>query len=110
MKEYIYDILNMTVGELKDRWKNNRIELHMKSTDITKCNFDALRSELNTVYRSFDTIGDYVAQELNISSDVSFSDAKSSDDYIDDFLHNQDLDDDMMKSVKDKMDEYKDRL
>lgn len=110
MKEYIYDILNMTVGELKDRWKNNRIELHMKSTDITKCNFDTLRSELNTVYRSFDTIGDYVAQELNISSDASFSDAKSSDDYIDDFLHNQDLDDDMMKSVKDKMDEYKDRL
>lgn len=110
MKEYIYDILNMTVGDLKERWKNNRIELHINSTDISRCNFDDLRSCLNTVYKSFDPIGDYVVQDFNIATDASFSNAKSSDDYIDDFLKNQDLTDDMMECVRRKMEEYKDRL
>ena len=52
----------------------------------------------------------YVVQDFNIATDASFSNAKSSDDYIDDFLKNQDLTDDMMECVRRKMEEYKDRL
>lgn len=110
IKENIYDILNLTVGDLKKRWKNNRIDLHLKSTDITKCNFDNLNMALDYCYRSFETKGDTVIPELNLVTEMSFSDAKSSDDYIDDFLKNQDLTDDMMKEVKEKMLEYRDRL
>jgi hypothetical protein len=110
MKENIYDILNLTVGDLKERWKNNRVDLHIKSTDITKCNFDNLNTALDYCYRSFEPKGDTVIPELNLVTEMSFSDAKSSDDYIDDFLKNQDLTDDMMKEVKEKMLEYRDRL
>ena len=110
MKENIYDILNLTVGDLRRRWKNNRIDLHLKSTDITKCNFDNLLNSLENCYRSFEPHGDTVLTELNTSGELSFNDAKSSDDYIDDFLKNQDLTDDMMKEVKEKMLEYRDRL
>lgn len=110
MKENIYDLLNTTVGDLKERWNNNRVELHMKSTDMTKCNFDELTSTLNHCYKSFLPIGDNVVTDLNTSESISFNDAKSSDDYIDDFLHNQDLTDEMMKEVQNKMNEYRDRL
>ena len=110
MKEDIYDLLNMTVGELKERWKNNRIDLHMKSTDITRCNFDDLKSALGNCYRSFEPHGDTVIPELNIVSDLNFNDAKSSDDYMDDFLNNQDVDENMMNEVKKKLMEYRDRL
>ena len=110
IKENIYDILNFTVGDLKERWKNNRVDLHIKSTDITKCNFENLNTALDYCYRSFEPKGDTVIPELNLVTEMSFSDAKSSDDYIDDFLKNQDLTDDMMKEVKEKMLEYRDRL
>lgn len=110
LKENIYDLLNVTVGELKERWKNNRVELHMKSSDITKCTFDELCSTLDNCYKSFLPVGDNVMQELNTNSEINFNDAKSSDDYIEDFLHNQDLNEDMMKGVQEKMNEYRDRL
>ena len=110
MKEYIYDLLNMTVGELKERWKNNRIDLHMKDVDYSRCHFDDLKEALGNCYRSFEPHGDITTTELNLSGDVDFNDAKSSDEYIDDFLHNQDVDDNMMKGVKEKMDEYRNRL
>lgn len=110
MKEYIYDLLNMTVGELKERWKNNRIDLHMKDVDYSRCHFDDLKEALGNCYRSFEPHGDITTKELNLSGDVDFNDAKSSDEYIDDFLHNQDVDENMMKGVKEKMDEYRNRL
>ena len=110
MKENIYDILNLTVGDLKRRWKNNRIDLHLKSTDITKCNFDDLLTSLEHCYRSFDPHGDTVLTELNTSGELSFNEAKSSDDYIEDFLGNQDLTEDLLKGVHEKMLEYKDRI
>ena len=110
MKENIYDILNLTVGDLKKRWKNNRIDLHLKSTDITKCNFDDLLTSLEHCYRSFESHGDTVLTELNTSGELSFNEAKSSDDYIEDFLGNQDLTEDLLKGVYEKMLEYKDRI
>lgn len=110
MKENIYDILNLTVGDLKTRWNNNRIDLHMRNTDYTKCHFDDLKTALNNCYRSFEPHGDEVVAELNIVNDLNFNDAKSSDDYMDDFLHNQDVDENMMNAVKEKLIEYRDRL
>jgi hypothetical protein len=110
LKENIYDILDMTVGDLKERWKNNRIDLHIKGSDITKCNFDDLCSSLQNCYRSFEPHGDTVLTELNTDGEVNFSDAKSSDEYMYDFLSNQDLTEEQMKKIKKKLNEYKDRI
>ena len=110
VKESIYDILNLTVADLKERWKNNRVDLHMKQSDYSKCNFDDLKEALGRCYRTFEPHGDEGVVELNFSGDVKFNDAKSSDDYMDDFLHNQDVDDNMISAVKEKLIEYKDRL
>lgn len=110
MKESIYDLINLSVGELMERWNNNRIELHMKSTDLVRCNFDGLKDSMEHCFKSFDTKGDEVISETEITSDASFNDAKSSDDYIEDFLKNQDLTDEMKLSVHNKMNEYKERL
>lgn len=110
IKDNVYDILELTISDLKKRWENNRIDLHMKSTDYTKCNFDALKDALGMCYRSFEAHGDTTVVELNTKSELNFNDAKSSDDYIDDFLHNQDVDENMMSCVKEKLEEYRDRL
>ena len=82
----------------------------MKSTDLIRCNFDNLKDAMNRCFKSFDTKGDEVISEAEVVDSTSFKEAKSSDDYIVDFLHQQDLTDDMMKCVQDKMNEYKDRL
>ena len=110
MKENIYDLLDVTVGELKERWYNNRIELHIKSTDLAKCSFDDFITALDHCFRKFQVIGDEVIAELNTDGNVSFNDAKSSDDYIVDFLKNQDLTEEMMSEVQKKMEEYKERI
>lgn len=110
MKESIYDIMNLTVGDLKKRWKNNRIELHIKNNEITKCTFDALCTALDYCFRSFKVVGDDVVAELDTTGVLNFDDAKSSDDYIIDFLKNQDLTDEMIKDIEIKMNEYKERL
>ena len=110
MKESIYSLLDYTVAEIGERWNNNRIELHMKNTDLTRCTFDDLIDGIGHCFKSFDTIGDDVVMDLETSATISFNDAKSSDDYIVDFLQNQDLTEEMMKSVQEKMNEYKDRL
>lgn len=110
MKESIYDLINMTVGELMERWNNNRIELHMKSTDLIRCNFDNLKDAMNRCFKSFDTKGDEVISETEVVDSTSFKEAKSSDDYIGDYLKNQDVSDDVKDGVLEKMNEYKDRL
>ena len=110
MKENIYDILDLTVGDLKKRWNNNRVELHMKNSDYTKCSFGDLWEALEHCYRTFNAEGDDTIVELDTSGNIDFNDAKSSDDYMDDFLNNQDLTDDMKKSVHDKLLEYRDRV
>lgn len=110
MKESIYDLINLTVGQLMERWNNNRIELHMKSSDLVRCNFDDLKEAMCRCFKSFDAKGDEVISEVEKVNEASFNDAKSSDDYMDDYLGNQDVSDDMRKRVWEKMNEYKERL
>ena len=93
IKDSLYDIINLTIGDLKERWKNNRVELYMKGTDIVRCNFDEMRNCLNKYYKSLDTIGDNTKiEELDTEMcDADFKDAKTSGDYMNDFLNQQDL-------------------
>ena len=65
----------------------------MKGTDIVRCNFDEMRNCLNKYYKSLDTIGDNTKiEELDTEMcDADFKDAKTSGDYMNDFLNQQDL-------------------
>lgn len=110
VRESIYNILNTTVGELKSLWNNNRIELHMKGTDYAKCNFDDLRSCLNNCYKEFIPIGDSNSVEFNTETVMKFSEAKTSDDYVTDFLNFQDMDPGFRKKIDGTLGEYKERI
>lgn len=110
LKESIYDILNMTVGDLKKRWNNNRIDLHLKGEDMIRCNFDDLKDALGNCYRSFNPQGDNTVTELNTDAELKFDDAKTAGDYMAEFLGMQDLTPEFRKRVEAKMEELMERI
>lgn len=110
MKESIYDLLNMTVEEVAERWNNNRVELHLKNSDLTKCNFDDFKTVLDHCFKSFETKGDDVLVEMTTKNDASFNEAKSSDEYIDEYLDMQDVDPEIRAKVKSVLEGYNDRV
>lgn len=110
VRDNIYDILNLTIGDVKNRWKNNRVELHVNGKDMPKLNVDEFTRSLDKCYKSFSVIGDSTPTELNISTDVGFGDAMSSDEYVSEFLNNQDLESGFRKMVDDKLEEFRYRI
>lgn len=110
VKENIYDILDYTVEELKRRWHNNRVDLHVNGNDITRCNFDGLRECLRDEYRCLDTVADNEVSELNTDVEHTFTEAKSSDDYLAEFLNRQDLEDSFRKKVESIVNGFSERL
>lgn len=110
VKDSIYDIVNLTIKDLKKRWDNNYVDLHLKGCDITRCSFDDLRECLNGVYKSFNPVGDNTVIETENVKSVDFKDAKTSNDYLTEFIDGQDLDDEFKKMVMDKIKEYSSRL
>lgn len=110
VKDSIYDIINLTINDLKKRWKNNYVDLHLKGCDITRCSFDDLRECLNGVYKSFNPVGDNTVLETESSRQIEFKDAKTSNDYLNEFIDSQDLDDDFKRLVMEKINEYNSRL
>lgn len=110
IKDNIYDIMNFTVNDLKKRWYNNYVDLHMKGCDMVKCNFDDLRDQLKGIYKNFNPIGDNTVLETDDNKIYEFKDAKTSDGYLKEFIDGQDLSDDFKKRVMDKLKEYSSRL
>lgn len=110
MDESIYSILNMTVGELKERWRNNRIDLHIKGEDSNRCTWDTFLDAMDHCYRDLEKKNDITVLELNTSSELKYDDMRSGDDYIREFIEKQGLDDDMKKEILDKIEEIRDRI
>ena len=103
LKENIYELMDVTVCELKEKWKNNYIDLHVLGSDITKCRFDDLREELNGYYKEFVIKNESVNSGLmNDIGDANsdFEDAKTSEEHLDDFINLADWDADVKKNVK----------
>ena len=103
LKENIYEISDITVGELKDRWKNNYVDLHVLGSDITKCKFDELREELSGYYKEFNIKNESVDSGLvNDIGDANsdFEDAKTSEEHLSDFIDLTEWDSDMKESVR----------
>lgn len=103
LSENIYEISNVTVGELKEKWNNNYIDLHVLGSDITKCKFDELREELAGYYKEFN-----IKNESNASGLVDdfgeansdFEDAKTSEEHLNDFIENTDWEPFVKDSVR----------
>lgn len=110
VEESIYDILNQTVGELKKTWKNNRVFLHVKTSDMQTCTWDSFTDALGHCYRELEKVGDKSVLEMNTSSELKFGDAKSSKDYTNEFLDNQDLTPEFRRKVVEKMNDIMERI
>lgn len=91
IKESIYDILDDTIEDLKKRWKNNYIDLEVLGSDITTCNFDGLRNCLTGYYKEFNTVSNRNQMISSSVSESDFEEVKSSGDYMNDFLDQQDM-------------------
>lgn len=110
LKESIYDIINLSVGDLKKRWKNNYIDLHISGKDYNMCNFDDLRECMSGVYKEFKTKCDDDVVIFDTDCDLTFDDAKTSNEYINDFLDLQDLSDDNRERMSEKIKRYFERV
>ena len=112
ISENIFDIFETTIGELKIRWKNNRVELHLKGEDSIRCNFDELRSCLNDYYRSFETTCDNeVKMEIGQQDvDTDLSHTKSNSDQMDDYIKYSDVSPEVAQRVKNRISSYIERI
>ena len=115
ISENIYEISNLTVGELKEKWKNNYVDLHVLGSDITKCRFEELREELGGFYKEF-----IIKSESNIvgladdiscgHSDSDYEDAKTSEEHLSDFIDLTEWDPEMKENVRKLLSETREKI
>jgi hypothetical protein len=113
ISENIYEISDLTVGELKKRWNNNYIDLHVLGSDITKCKFDELRDELSGYYKEFLIKNENVNSGLvNDIGDASsdFEDAKTSGEHLNDFIDLTDWEPEMKENVRKLLSEAREKI
>lgn len=88
----IYEIFDKTVGDLKKEWKNCFISLRVKGCDLIHCNFDRLTDELNTTFKEFSVRQDNTETIMDIQDDGSDTfERKTSDEYVEDWLDDNDV-------------------
>ena len=113
LKENIYEIIDINIGELKNKWNNNYVDLHVLGSDITKCRFDELREELSGYYKEFAIKNESANSGLvNDIGDANsdFEDAKTSEEHLNDFIENMDWTPDMKNNVKKVLSEAKEKI
>ena len=113
LKENIYELMDITVAELKERWKNNYVDLHVLGSDITKCKFDDLREELNGYYKEFAVKNESANSGLvNDIGDANsdFEDAKTSEEHLSDFIDLTEWDPEMKANVKKLLSETREKI
>ena len=101
---------HFTIGDLKKRWYKGRVNLYGNAKDINVCNFDMMRECLNTYYREFNPVGENDGVVFNEENTSGFETAKTGEDYVDEFLDQQDMEPEFRKRIMEKLEEYKDRL
>lgn len=107
----IYEILENTIGELKEEWKNVFVDLHIKGSDVIHCKFDALTEELSNHYKEFSICSDNTDVIVDTSSVDEDSDRKkTTEEYVKDWLRDNDVDDNRFEKVMKLYENYKERL
>lgn len=105
----IYDILDKTVGELKQEWNNNYIDLRIKSNDFPKCNFDKLRELFMNVYRGFEPISEKTDMVLE-KNEVNLTETKSAPDMLNEYLEQCNVTDELKLGMLNKIEKFRDNL
>lgn len=113
MKENIYEIMDTTIGELKNKWNNNYVDLHVLGSDITKCRFDELREELSGYYKEFiiknESANSGLVNDIG-DANSDFEDAKTSEEHLNDFIENMEWTPDMKNNVKKVLSEAREKI
>jgi hypothetical protein len=113
LSENIYELSDVTIGELKKKWKNNYIDLHVLGSDITKCKFDDLREELSGYYKEFiiknESVNSGLVNDIG-DANSDFEDAKTSGEHLNDFIELTDWEPDMKESVKKLLSEAREKI
>lgn len=102
LKENIYELMDVTVGELRKRWNNNYVDLHVLGSDITKCRFDDIRELLSGCYKEFviknESVNSGIVDDIG-GANSDFEDAKTSREHLEDLINCMDWGSDMKESV-----------
>ena len=109
-KVSIYEILNKTVGELKEDWKNYFVDLHIKGSDYIVCKFDTLTEELMNYFKEFNIHSENNDDIIDTSSTEDGVEKKSAEEYVDDWLNDNDIDENRMKVIKELYSKYKEKI
>lgn len=97
--ENIYDILEDTLGDVKKRWKNNRVDIGIKNTDLANYNVDNLRESLDNCCKEFKFKPDNSEGMINNNVEIS-GESKSSVDFLDEYINTCDIENDMKDNIK----------
>ena len=102
LKENIYELIDVTVGELRKRWNNNYVDLHVLGSDITNCRFDDIRELLSGCYKEFiiknESVNSGLVNDIG-EANSDFEDAKTSEEHLGDFIGLTDWDAEMKEEV-----------
>ena len=113
LKENIYELMDTTIEDLKIKWNNNYVDLHVLGSDITQCRFDELREELNGYYKEFiiknESANSGLVNDIG-DANSDFEDAKTSEEHLNDFIENMEWPQDMKDNVKKVISEIKEKI
>lgn len=111
IKENINDILDDTILDLKKRWKNNYVDLIIKTKDYTNCNTESLRELLRGYYKEFNPMSDNSETVIEVNdSNVDVGNAKSSEDMLNEYVDICDIDDNMKDEIKNYFKEFRNKI
>lgn len=107
----IYEILDKTIGELKEEWKNCFIDLRVKGDDVIQCKFDILMEELTGFFKEFSIHHDNNESIINNKEDGSdLSERKSTEEYVKEWLDDNDVLGKRYETVFEMFKQYKEGL
>ena len=106
----IYEILDKTVGELKDMWRNCFVDLHINGNDVIQCKFDDLMNELNGVFKEFNIHSENNENIVSLSEDENSVDKKTQEQYIEEWLKDNDVEGKRFDTVMELYTNYKEKL
>ena len=113
LRENIYELMDITVGELKDRWNNNYVDLHVLGSDITNCKFDDIRELLSGYYKEFiiknESVNSGLINDFG-EANSDFEDAKTSEEHLEDFINQREWDTEMKEYVKKVLTEAREKI
>lgn len=109
IKVNIYDVVDMTVEDLKKEWKNNYVDFVVKGADMLMCNFEPLREVMKDTYKEFNLVCDNTETVLK-QDKIDLSTTKSSNELLEDYLDQIDVSDSVREGVKKRVEKFKELL